>query len=308
MNRIIYYFLTLFIFLFGKVNAQDTIVDLKGNILTGKIISIDNNTKFITYVNGKDTLFRTLSSVQRYSLKDSLKATVVQIPTATSSPTQDDFRKSIAHRRQFSKYDYGKWSFGLNLMALLKPSIISDFDFLGNSYTTNRSLDLYAQYEYNSKLALRIPLRIGIQPLGHTYYPPASTSLNYGAYSRELIADIGFEPLVYFEGLRQISWYFLPSLTLGLGRKVLKVDGYPNPTFYVPKGNASHYKLSASFGFQANVTRTIQFGMESGLYLSNNMFTNFSSDPNAESARQNIIGLSLKVFTVWRLGGKKREK
>lgn len=293
----------LFCFFLYQVEAQDTIVDQSGKTMIVKVLSMDKTAGLIIYVNGQDTLIHSISSLQKYP-SSPIQTTTFTPSNLTINPTVNEFNVKMS--RKYPNYHYSKWSAGINLMALLSPSILGDYDFLENSYATNRSFDLYVQYELKSKLALRFPVRIGIQPLNHTHY--TSTYLYYGVYSRELIAAVGFEPLIYMEGLRQFSWYLLPSVNVGLGRKVLNVYNYPATNYYQPKGNASHVKIAASVGFQANVTRTVQFGMETGLYWSNNYWLSSGYSPQAEPYRSKIVGLSLKLFATWRFGGKKATK
>lgn len=298
MNNLIFAFGAVFGITLSVI-SQDTITDNKGNIRTGKILFYDRSYNVMSFSDGSDTLFLNLSEIIRPELN---QERVGKVPYYVSkSPATKAYVQKMGITRQPPNFVYSPYSFGVNIFSLIRPVGMLDRN-IDRFFASNRNIDIFFQKELNPNLALRFPMRIGINPLNKQ----VEKSIDYyEEYSKEIIADVGVEPLFYLNGLKKATWFVAPSLCLGLGRKVVRTDNYPDYTStYIPSGNAGYFKIGSTFGFQLNLTASLQFGMEYGAYVANNGWHYYY---DSIPTRRTYFGYIGKCYISYRLGGKPRD-
>ena len=125
---------------------------------------------------------------------------------------------------------------------------------------------------------------------------------NYFHSARKtIIGEIGIEPLYYLNGLNKITLLVAPTLGVGRGLKMaeeLLGQSYPQPYKYVPVGEYVYYKIGWLLGAQFNLTKSVQFGLELGLFRSNHEWDEFYP-------QYYDWGSSAKFFLTYRFGGKR---
>jgi hypothetical protein len=283
-----------------SVLSQDTIVDKKGNLRTGKILFYDQTYNLISFSSGTDTIYLDMAEVTEPTFN---QERIGKVPFyITKSPATKAYVHKMGIAKQQPNFTYSPYSFGINLFSLIRPVGMLDRD-IDRFFATNHNIDIFFQKEIRTDLALRFPMRIGISPLNEVIIKDIG---NYGEYSKEIIGDLGIEPLFYLNGLTKATWFVAPSLCLGLVRKVTQNYDYNfNAATYTPSGNAGYFKIGSTFGFQLNLTPGIQFGLEYGAHLSNNAWHYYyESTPT----RRTYFGYTGKFQVSYRLGGKPRNK
>jgi hypothetical protein len=293
----------IFIYLISyPIFSQDTIVDKTGNVHTGKILTVNQNFNLVSFLEVNDTLYFELTAIQ-INIKN-LEQNNNKLPSffSQSPHAVKSYKMGIA--RQFSSYNYSPYSFGVNLFSLVQSTAMQNRD-IDRLFASNPNFDVFFQKEMHRKFAIRIPIRIGINPLKDSIQ---QTTQGYNAYSKEIIGDIGLEPVIYFNGLRKLSWFATPSLCIGLGRKVYNSSEYysnSSANYFKPLGNAPYFKIGSNFGFQLNITSCIQFGLEYGVYIANNRWVE-SYMLNKDVMRLTYFGYMGKCIISFRLGGKSK--
>jgi len=297
MNNLIFAFGAVFGIALSVI-SQDTITDNKGNIRTGKILFYDRSYNLMSFLDGSDTIYLNLSEVIRPELN---QERIGKSPYYVSkSPATKTNVQKMGIAKQPPNFVYSPYSFGINIFSLIRPTYMLDRD-IDRFFASNLNIDVFFQKEMNPNLALRFPMRIGIKPLNKEIIKSIDY---YGEFGKEIIGDIGVEPLFYLNGLKKATWFVAPSLCFGIGRKVTRNYNYLdyNAT-YIPSGNAGYYKIGSTFGFQLNLTPGIQFGMEYGAYVSNNGWHYYYDNI---PTRRTYFGYIGKCFISYRLGGKAR--
>lgn len=282
-----------------SVLSQDTIVDKKGNLRTGKILFYDQTYNLISFSSGTDTIYLDMAEITEPSFNQERSGNVPSY--ITKSPASKAYVRKMGLAKQKPNFTYGPYSFGINVFSLIRPDALLDRD-IDRYFASNLNIDVFFQKEMNPELALRFPMRIGLNPLKETIIKDIGY---YGEYSKEIIGDIGIEPLFYLNGLKKATWFVSPSLCIGLVRKVIRNYNNPNNlATYTPSGNAGYFKLGSTFGFQLNLTSNIQFGLEYGAYLANNGWHYYNDDV---ATRRTYFGYIGKCSISYRLGGKRRD-
>jgi hypothetical protein len=301
MNNLIFAFGAVFGIALSVI-SQDTITDNKGNIRTGKILFYDRSYNLMSFLDGSDTIYLNLSEVIRPELN---QERIGKSPYYVSkSPATKTNVQKMGIAKQPPNFVYSPYSFGINIFSLIRPTFMLDSD-VDLFFSSNLNIDVFFQKEMNPNLALRFPMRIGIKPLNKEIIKSIDYYGEYiKEYGKEIIADVGFEPLFYRNGLKKATWFVAPSLCIGIGRKVVRTNNYLNYTStYTPSGNAGYFKIGATSGFQLNLTPGIQFGMEYGAYIANNAW-HFYYDNIPK--RRTYLGFMGKCYISYRLGGKPR--
>lgn len=281
-----------------SVLSQDTLVDKKGNLRIGKILFYDQTYNLISFSSGTDTIYLDMTEITEPTFN---QERIGKVPFyITKSPASKVYVHKMGIAKQQPNYTYSPYSFGINVFSLIRPEAMLDRD-IDRFFASNRNIDVFFQKEIRTDLALRFPMRIGISPINKVIIKDIG---NYRDYSKEIIGDLGIEPLFYFNGLTKATWFVSPSLCFGLVRKVTqKYDYNINLATYTPSGNAGYYKVGATFGFQLNLTPGIQFGLEYGAHLSNNAWYYYNY---TTSTRRTYFGYTGKFQISYRLGGKRR--
>lgn len=281
-----------------SVRSQDTLVDKKGNLRIGKILFYDQSYNLISFSSGTDTIYLDMTEITEPSFN---QERIGKVPFyITKSPASKAYVHKMGIAKQQPNFTYSPYSFGINVFSLIRPEAMLDRD-IDRFFASNRNIDVFFQKEIRTDLALRFPMRIGISPINQVIIKEIGYNWEY---SKEIIGDIGIEPLFYFNGLTKATWFVSPSLCFGLVRKVTQDFDYNNYlATYTPSGNAGYYKVGATFGFQLNLTPGIQFGLEYGAHLSNNAWHYYNySIPT----RRTYFGYTGKLQISYRLGGKPR--
>jgi len=260
------------------VMAQDTLVYLDGRIQYGRVIGIDKEKGVVYFQENETRLLISLSLMKSYTTNN-LEENWKVVGYGSLSPANKAATFKMNDARRYLGFEPGKYSIGFNLMSLPNPAKVSDFNYFRRPYSTNRHLEFFFQMEINKKRALRFPVRIGINPLNKTLVVPARYDF-YNSYSRELIWDVGIEPIFYLRGLYKMTWFGAPSLSLGLGR-VVNIEHVSNPMnvyIYEAIKNSAIFRVGGLYGFQYWFSKSIQLEMSYGLFLTNN--TSFDRNTN----------------------------
>jgi hypothetical protein len=198
------------------VLAQDTLIKRNGEIELGRVLVADSIGKTLEFQDVKGIRLISIASLQSYTTND-LNSSWIKKTSFTTNSSIDVPVKKFAANRKYLKFKPSRYSVGLNFMSLTNPALVNDFEYFGRTYSTNRQIDSYFQLELTEKFALRFPVRIGIKPLNGTITNPPNSF--YDAYSRELIADIGVEPIIYLKkNIYKFSLFGAPSFSVGMGK------------------------------------------------------------------------------------------
>lgn len=282
-----------------SVLSQDTIVDKKGNLRIGKILFYDQTYNLISFSSGTDTIYLDMAEITEPSFNQERSGNVPSY--ITKSPESKKTVRKMGIAKQPPNFVYSPYSFGINAFSLIRPIGMLDRD-IDRFFASNLNIDVFFQKEIKPNLALRFPMRIGLKPLKHIIIKEFGY---YGEYSKEIIGDIGIEPLLYLNGLKKVTWFVSQSICVGLVRRVNPLYDYNNNlATYTPMGNAGYLKVGNTFGFQLNLTPNIQFGLEYGAYLANNAWRNYY---DSYPSRRTYFGYTGKFQISYRLGGKRRD-
>ena len=251
--------------------AQDTIIKKNGQIELGRVLGIDSTGKTLEFRDVKGIRLISTTSLQSYTTND-LNSSWIKKTSFTVNPSSDEAVRKFSVNRKYLKYLPSRYSVGFNFMSLTNPAFVNDFDSFGRTYSTNRHIETYFQIEVSKNFAMRFPVRFGIKPLNKTLTNPPNTF--YGAYSRELIADIGLEPIFYFKkNIYKICWFGAPSFSIGLGKSVKRIiDSNYGTLTYSPIENKTFYRIGFLFGFQNWINEKLQFEMSYGFLVTNNYY------------------------------------
>jgi hypothetical protein len=283
--------------------GQDTIVYVQGNVRYGRVVDVDNSGRFIVFDEKNTRSIISMENLKSFT-KNDLDSSFQKNDYLTKNVLPpSEFTKKMGASRELMSQGYGKYSFGLNFIALINPNMMGNFDFLSRTYSTNQFVDIFFQFETSPKVALRFPLRIGLNPLSQEVVFSQGDPNHYwrGQYMREFVGDLGFEPVFYFLGIHKMTWFVSPGLSVGIGRVVSRqqfnLSSEEIEAIYTPKGNTVFTRQSINLGFQYFMTKNLQFEMTSGFFLSNNNRWSFYSD---DLSNRRFLGSSLRVALVYR--------
>ncbi len=297
-----YHFLLLLFITLGLTSktilAQDTLIKKNGEIELGRVLGIDNIGKMLEFKDLNGIRLISTTSIQQYTthvLEENWK----KKSYFSTNPSGEEDVKHFAVNHKYLKFEPSKYSVGFNFMSLTNPALVNDFDYYGRTYSTNRHLDSYFQIELSEKFALRFPIRIGIKPLNGTIINPPTNF--YDAYSRELIADIGVEPIFYFKkNIHKLNWFVAPSFSVGLGKSVRRIiDDNSYSISYTNIENKTFYRIGFLVGFQYWFTDYLQYEMSYGYLVTNNYwFPTFDSTDNLYN--QAYLARNLRIALAYR--------
>lgn len=280
------------------VLAQDTLIKKNGEMQLGRVLGVDSLGKTLEFQDKEGVRLIAIASLQKYTTND-LSSNWIKQSSFTTNYSSDKAVKKFAVNHKYLNIKPSKFSIGFNFMSLSNPALVNDFDFFGRTYSTNRHLDSYFQMELSEKFALRFPIRIGVKPLNKTLTNPSNSF--YDAYSRELIADIGVEPIFYFQkNIHKLNWFVGPSLSIGLGKSVRRtIDSNIGTVTYANIENKSFYRVGFLFGFQYWITKKLQYEMSYGYLVTNNYWVP-TYYPTEDLYNQAYLARNLRIVLAYR--------
>ncbi len=280
------------------VLAQDTLIKKNGEMQLGRVLGVDSSGKTLEFQDKEGVRLIAIASLQKYTTNE-LSSNWIKKSAFTTNYSSDEAVKKFAVNHKYLNFKPSKFSIGFNFMSLSNPALVNDFDYFGRTYSTNRHLDSYFQMELSEKFALRFPIRIGIKPLNKTLTNPSNSF--YDAYSRELIADIGVEPIFYFQkNIYKFSWFGAPSFSIGLGKSVRRtIDSNIGTVTYANIENKSFYRVGFLFGFQYWITKKLQYEMSYGYLVTNNYWVP-TFYPTDNLYNQAYLARNLRIVLAYR--------
>ena len=280
------------------VLAQDTLIKRNGEIELGRVLGADSIGKTLEFQDVKGIRLISIESLQSYTTND-LNSSWIKKTSFTTNSSFNNTVKKFAANRKYLKFKPGRYSVGLNFISLTNPALVNDFDYFGRTYSTNRHIDSYFQLELTEKFALRFPVRIGIKPLNGTITNPPNSF--YDAYSRELIADIGVEPIIYLKkNIYKFSLFGAPSFSVGMGKSVRRtIDSNLGTVTYANIENKTFYRIGFLVGFQYWFTKHLQYEMSYGYLVTNNYWVpTYDSTENVYN--QAYLARNLRIVLAYR--------
>jgi hypothetical protein len=206
--------------------------------------------------------------------------------------------------RQYLKFEPKKFSLGLNFTSLYLYEPYYTKNFFTRTYSTNPYLECFFQMEINDGLALRIPARIGINPLKTIVINPEN--LFYSEmYARELLFDLGIEPIFYFRKIPvKTRWFFAPSLSAVLGKPVeverIQVNNIRSLK-NEPLDNQWGYRIGALTGFQYWFHPRFQVELSYGLFVTNNYWEpGLWNNPSNYGRKRPYFGGNFRTAVVYK--------
>lgn len=290
MKTIIILTISLFCF---TVKAQDTLYFPSGEIQLVQLISVSKDLGLIKYNLEGKTQIRSISSLKSYSNHANVSDGNWNVTTSSIDPLPGGAPFNSSSLQDPSKYAYGKFSIGANLLSPLSTQG-DEFDL---TIASNYNQSFYVQYNLNNMIGFRLPMRIGFNQLKDTI--TYDSNINYNDHERDLIGEAGIELVLNINDKQTISPYLMPGFYLGLNRGVIRK--YPNNVFpygdpiYFPSSVHNYYRLGITFGCQYNFSKYIQLNAELGFNTNNILY------PYKQLGIQGAINL------VYRFGGKLRE-
>jgi len=293
----------VFTILFVSFNfcfSQDTIEFKDGKVKYGRVLGFDNKLNILEFQDSNEQILIPLNSVRFYT-KNKLEEKWTIGEFLTYSNAEYSQVTSFGNNRKYLDYKPRKYSLGINFSSLFDPSLVNDMDYFGRTYSTNPYLECFFQSEINDAFALRIPTRIGINPLKTTDINPLNSF--YGMYTRELLFDIGIEPILYFRTPPvKTRWFFAPSFSAVISKPVSrKLDYEMNLEKYEPLNNQLGYRIGALTGFQYWFHSRFQFELSYGLFVTNNYWKPDGSNLSGNIRRESYFGRNLRLALVFRL-------
>lgn len=291
---------TLIFMLFNFCLSQDTIEFKDGKIKYGRVLGFDNKLNILEFQDSNERILIPLNSVRFYT-KNKLEEKWVNGEFLTYSSAENSQVLTFGNNRKFLDYEPRRFSIGINFSSLFEPSLVNDMDYFGRTYSTNPYLECFFQSEINEAFALRIPTRIGINPLKTTDINPLNSF--YGMYTRELLFDIGIEPILYFrKSPVKTRWFFAPTFSAVISRPVSRIlDNEINLQKYEPLNNQWGYRIGALTGFQYWFHSRFQLELSYGLFVTNNYWEPDDFNLSGNVRRRPYFGRNLRLALVFRL-------
>lgn len=290
--------LTISLFYF-TAKAQDTLYFPSGEIQLVELISVNKAEGLIKYTFEGKTQIRSISTLKSYSNQANVSDKNWNVIIGTNDPLPGGANYNSSSIEDPSKYSYGKFSIGANLLS---PFLLSPFFFQGNdldlTISSNYNQSFYVQYNLNKKIGFRLPMRIGFNRLKD------SIILETGEYlwnhDRDLLGEGGIEVLFMFDDNRKITPYWMPGIYVGVNQRAIsEYKDSTNILTYFPSPKHTYYRIGLTGGFQFNFSKHIQLNTELGFNY-NNASTYF------DYVRKRL-GLQAAVNLVYRFGGKLKE-
>ncbi len=299
-------FITLTLFLFClSVKAQDTLYFPTGEIQQVELISVNKEAGLIKYKQGELTQIRSIASLKSYSNHANVGYENWKLVEGTVESDTVVARINDASYKDPSKYTYGKFSLGANLLSPLSLGV-NDFDV---TIATNYNQSLYVQYNLNNHIGFRLPMRIGFNQIKDTII------LEQGEYlwkhDRDLLGEGGFEVLFMLDDNRKITPYLMPGIYIGVNQR--SISNYNDSTYvttYYPSPRHTYFRIGLTGGFQFNFSKHFQLNTEIGFNVNNSAiyyWSNYSNSMIYESFVSRRLGLQAAINLVYRFGGKLRE-
>ncbi len=276
------------------VKAQDTLYFPSGEIQLVELISVNKTEGLIKYTFEGKTQIRSISTLKSYSNQANVSDKNWSVIIGTNDPLPGGAKYNSSSIEDPSKYSYGKFSIGANLL--------SPFFFQGNdldlTISSNYNQSFYVQYNVNKKIGFRLPMRIGFNRLKD------SIILETGEYlwnhDRDLLGEGGIEVLFMFDDNRKITPYWMPGIYVGVNQRAIsEYKDSTNIKTYFPSPKHTYYRIGLTGGFQFNFSKHIQLNTELGFNL-NNASTYY------DYVRKRL-GFQAAVNLVYRFGGRRRE-
>lgn len=250
-----YIIILLFQFSLLCVSAQDTLYLKNGELQVVEIISVDVKKGIIIYKYNNQQSMRAISSLSRYTNHSSDEENVLPFIEEEPVQTMADL-KSLA----LTPFVYGKFSIGFNALSLLSG--------LGKeteiSIASNYNQSFYGHFNFNNYLAVRVPMRIGFSFLKDKN--GNKVSYQYGESARNVIYEIGIEPLLMLNDRRQINPYLLPGIYSGLSQGARYTPNETNPGFetFIFGPREPYYRYAVNVGVQLNLKQHLAVNFEVG--------------------------------------------
>lgn len=211
-----------------QTTAQDTIVHKSGKIEAVQVLNLDKGLKLMVYAIADDTIYMSTDNFEKYMIHSpSVKFKIEEKPLTVESSEEKQF-ENVAKR--FPRYEYGKFSIGTNLFALMQ--------FSGR----NTRMTIEPEFTLSKKFSLKIPLTIGLSGFDEAYYKDGQThgannqyaiynSIEYDGvlpdiqeyylwrnYEENTIGEIGIQPKFYFYDKHRhpLSLYALAGFNIGI--------------------------------------------------------------------------------------------
>jgi hypothetical protein len=279
--------------------SQDTLMYLNGKVKHGRVIGIDANMGLMEFKNVQEHELISLDVLKTYTTNQ-LEANWTMKNNFTLFQSSIYTVKEMGYNRRLLDFTPGKYSIGLNFTTLFNPGLVNDFDYFGRTYSTNSHIETFCQIELNPRMALRFPLRIGLKPIQSI--TTANSYDFYGSFSRELIGDIGIEPIFYFnQRLVKLKWFAAPSMSLVLGRSVKRtITSEPYTTIYTPLSTALCYRIGALTGFQYWLNPHFQLESSFGYLITNNYWEPTFSESDVLMNRP-YFARNLRLALIYRM-------
>ena len=280
--------------------AQDTLEFKDGQVKYGRVIGVDTKLNILEFKSPQGQSFISLEKISKYT-SNALDEKWVASTQFTFSVAESNQVTKIGSKRKYLDFTPSRYSVGVNFSSLFNPIYVNDFDNFGRTYSTNRYIESFFQIDLNEGVALRFPVRIGIIPLKKTVLNPPNSF--YGMFSRELIGDIGFEPIFYFNKHNvKLKWFAAPSLSIVAGRAVSRVIDYDfYTTTYEPLDVEFSYRIGALTGFQYWLSSRFQIESSYGLFVTNNYWQPDDFNVPGQISKRPFFGRNLRHAVIYRL-------
>jgi hypothetical protein len=297
------FFLFLSLFIIKTAEAQDTLFFFSGEFKVIQLLNVDVQSGILHYKIGDKEEIRNISSLKSYSNHFNLGNVNSINKIGSHEPENKNKSKSKSTVQDPSKYEYSKFSLGVNLFS---PLSVAGYQFR-RSISSNYNQSLFFQYNLNNKIGLRLPFRIGFGQLKDTNY--FGNNGYFWQYNRELIFETGIEISIMQDDNQKITPYFMPGIYFGRNKGV--IDNYDNlqsKSVFFPAPVRTYFRVALNGGFQFNFSKYVQINSEAGLnFNSVNTYYSLYSNGKLERYIGKQIGFQAAVNVVYRFGGKPRE-
>lgn len=286
--------------------AQDTLFLKSGEIEIVELISVNKKAELLYYKSGTKTSVRTFESLKAYTNYAGADETNWPLFEGQTESYMQEHYAVQSSSYDPSKYTYGKFSVGVNLLSCL-TAYSDKFDF---SLASNYNQGFYLQYDFSSKFGLRLPARIGFSRAKGTY-PASSLFISY-YHAKDLVFEVGLEPIFMMDNNRKISPYLMPGLYTGLvGGVIANTDPITyNLISYSVMGPSNYFRTAMNAGVQFNFAKRLQLNLEFGINYNTSRIYYYYNYNNSTVIFKNTnprIGMQAAVNLVYRFGGKLRE-
>jgi hypothetical protein len=258
-----YLFLLLFQFPFLYISAQDTLVLKNGDIKIVQLLLVDKKDGIIVYMQNDKKVVQSISSLTSFTNHSSTDTTDFVSISFKPSIYTNKYMDSVRVKKIYTPHSYSKFSVGINLLSTLS-SLGSETEI---SIASNYNQSFYGQYNFNKHIAVRLPLRVGF--LIMTNERLESKSNKYKHIARDLIYEIGLEPLIMLNDKRKINPYILHGIYFGKSQGVRWTPNPDNAGNEVFGTNSigpreQYYRIAFSIGVQLNVKQHFAVNFEAG--------------------------------------------